>query len=77
MFRVVFVIVGEILLASLNYVIYFHTEDYDVCIKEHIVLPQQNERMLRVCCLCIAAVVSFIALLLNCVKSIGTLCKIF
>ena len=54
-----FVVLGELLLTSLNFAVYYYSRKYDRCVQQHAAaLPQQNERMLRLCCLCIGAVVS-------------------
>ena len=62
MFRVILVVVGEILLTSLNFAIYHHADHYDKCVKEHPALPQQSERMLNLCSFCIG-LVAFCSLL--------------
>ena len=57
-FRVVIVSLGEILMLSLSCTIYKLAIKYDTFVKEHTALPQQSERMVSVCSLCISAVVS-------------------
>ena len=62
MFRVILIVVGEILLTSLNFAIYHHANHYDKCVKEHPALPQQSELMLNLRSLCID-LVAFCSLL--------------
>ena len=57
-FRAFLLIVGEILLISLNYAVYYHAKQYDACVKERTTLPQQSERMLNGCSFVIGAVIS-------------------